>query len=394
MTLSLLSGVVVLDIGRLMPSSIATFELAKLGADVVKVEFPPDGDYLRINPPHIAGRGDMHLDINRNKRSVCLDPRSAAGGRALRTLIGRADVVVVAARPSSLRPLSLDGESCRAINPSLIHCSISGYGADGPYSGLAAHGLSSDAAAGIVPIVVDADGRRVVAPDYISVGPRAAGLHAALAITASLYERHDSGGAGRDIDVAQWDSALAWNYRNLDQYANTGERIPSYLELGFRYALYATSDGKEVLLAAPEPRIWRRFCEVVGRPELAALAGDGVIEFEEDPVGRAELEAIFRTRSQEEWIQLAARIGVPIAPVIALESLPTDPHVAHRDMLVSGEHPLGGTVSLTGHPTKYRGDTVAWTRAPELGEHTAEVLRHVGVSDEDVMRIVSGEQDP
>jgi formyl-CoA transferase len=393
MTLSLLSGVVVLDIGRLMPSSIATFELAKLGADVVKVEFPPDGDYLRINPPHIAGRGDMHLDINRNKRSVCLDPRSTAGGRALRTLISSADVVVVAARPSSLRPLGLDGESCRALNPSIIHCSISGYGADGPYSGLAAHGLSSDAAAGIVPIVVDADGRRVVAPDYISVGPRAAGLHAALAITASLYERSASGGAGRDIDVAQWDSAMAWNYRNLDQYANTGERIPSYLELGFRYSLYATSDGKEVLLAAPEPRIWRRFCEAVGRPDLAALAGDGVIEFEDDPLGRSELVAIFRTKSQAEWIEFATQTGIPIAPVIALESLPADPHVAHRHMLVRGEHPLGGSVSLTGHPTKYLGDSVTWTRAPELGEHTAEVLHQVGVSDEDMVQIMSGGRD-
>jgi crotonobetainyl-CoA:carnitine CoA-transferase CaiB-like acyl-CoA transferase len=380
MTISLLDGVTVLDVGRLMPSAIATFELAKVGADVIKVEFPPEGDYLRTNPPLIAGRGDMHLDLNRNKRSICLDPSTDTGREALGGLIRRADVLVVAARPQSLRRLGLDDVSCRSINPGLIHCTISGYGTDGPYSGLGAHGLSSDAAAGIVPLVAGPDGRAVVASDYISVGPRAAGLHASLAIVAALYHRDRSGGAGRSIDVSQWDCAMAWNYRNIDQYVNTHERIPAYRELGFRYSIYTTRDDRQVLFAAPEPKLWKRFCHSVGRPDLAALSTDAVIEFDDHVGGQVELQAIFRSRDQADWIDLAIREGVPIAPVLSLEEIPGDLHVAHREMLVAGEHPLGGTVRLTGHPTKYGDDHVSWRPAPELGGQTSEVLGELGFS--------------
>jgi crotonobetainyl-CoA:carnitine CoA-transferase CaiB-like acyl-CoA transferase len=373
-----------------MPSAIAAFELAKLGADVIKVEFPPDGDYLRTNPPYIEGRGDMHLDLNRNKRSICVDPRHPAGKRVLQRLIEDTDMVIVAARPQSLKGLGLDYESCAALNPRLIHCTISGYGTSGPYSGLAAHGLSSDAAAGLVPIAEDSSGKRV-GTDYLSVGPRAAGLNAALAMVASLNVADGSVRSGRSIDVSQWDSAVAWNYRDLDLYTNTGERTPQYQGLGFRYAVYSTCDDREILFAAPEPHIWRRFCQAVDRPDLASLAGDSVIEFQDNASAGRELDAIFRTRSQEAWVEMAIREGIPIAPVVPLEELPSNPHLVAREMLVEGEHPLGGMTRLTGHPAKFGDDLIDWSPAPELGQHTSAILSEAGYSAAEVKGLLGDE---
>jgi len=147
-----LAGVLLLDLGRLMPSNIATAELAMLGADVVKVEVPPHGDYLRINPPLVDGRGDMHLHLNRGKRSICVDLRTEVGRSVLDDLVVRADVIVDASRPGAGGPLGLAPERLRALNPRVVHCSVSGFGHTGPYGPLGAHGLSADAAAGLLAL--------------------------------------------------------------------------------------------------------------------------------------------------------------------------------------------------------------------------------------------------
>jgi crotonobetainyl-CoA:carnitine CoA-transferase CaiB-like acyl-CoA transferase len=371
-----------------MPSSIAAFELAKLGAEVVKVEFFPNGDYLRVNPPHIGTRGDMHLDLNRNKRSICIDPGSDGWAEVLRDLIARADAVVVAARPQSLEKLGLDYSSCLDANPEIIYCALSGYGHDGPYSRLAAHGLSPDLAAGLVPIERD-NGVSLVARSYLEVGTRAAGANAALAVVGALYGRDVRQQGPAYIDVSQWDSAVAWNYRDLDQFANTGERIPDFQDLGYRYSIYRTSDDREVLLAAPEPAIWQKFCSFIGRDDLVGDETGEVIEFREDLSAGNELRQIFRTRTQAEWVELGASSGVPIGPVVELEDLPTDPHLEHREMLISMDHPLGGRIRLAGHAPKVRGRKVTWTPAPELGEHSSEVLRDLlNYSDDQIAELI------
>jgi crotonobetainyl-CoA:carnitine CoA-transferase CaiB-like acyl-CoA transferase len=153
--------------------------------------------------------------------------------------------------------------------------------------------------------------------------------------------------------------------------------------------VYSTSDDREILFAAPEPHIWRRFCQAVDRSDLASLAGDSIIEFQDNASAGRELDAIFRTRSQEAWVEMAIREGIPIAPVVPLEELPSNPHLAAREMLVEGNHPLGGTTRLTGHPAKFGDDRIDWSPAPELGQQTTEILSEAGYSAAEVKGLLA-----
>lgn len=380
-----LRGVRVLDLGRLMPSSIATAELAALGAEVIKVEVPPFGDYVRINPPVIHERGDMHLAINRGKKSVCIDLRCPAGREVFDRLVAASDVLIELSRPGSGAALGLDPERLRGINPALVHCSITGFGHTGPYSRLGAHGLSADAAAGLLTLEREGD-RWLLPKSYVSVGPRASGYYAAIAILGALFEARSTG-KGAFLDVSQWDSAVGWNYRNLTLVANGEGLTPAYRDLGPRYDVYETSDGRWVLLCVPEPKLWRAFCAAIDRPDLAAEVSDVAIEYVHDEHMAAELRAEFLRRTRDEWVEFGVTTGLPLAPVVAADELPDDPHVQARDMLLKESHPLGGDVRLPGQAIKagWVGDL---SPAPELGEHSVEVLSAVGCAPDEIQRLL------
>jgi crotonobetainyl-CoA:carnitine CoA-transferase CaiB-like acyl-CoA transferase len=381
-----LDGVRVLDAGRLMPSSIATAELAALGADVIKVEIPPHGDYVRINPPLIDGRGDMHLAINRGKRSISLDLHTESGRQVLDRLVASSDVLVELSRPGAGGAIGLDPIHVRSINPRLVHCSITGFGHTGPYSDLGAHGLSADAAAGLLELERDGD-RWLLPHPYVSVGPRASGLAAAIAILGALFKARATG-QGSYLDVSQWDAAVSWNYRNLTLSANGAGLAPPYRDLGPKYDAYETADERRVLLCVPEPKLWRAFCQAVGRDDLLERSSDAVIEYLDDDDLRVELRKEFLGRDLAEWLQLGVSFGFPIAPILHAEELTTDPHVLARDMIRTEAHPLGGEVRLPGSPIKGM-PPVPLGPAPELGEHSIEVLRAVGYDDEAIDDMVA-----
>jgi len=381
-----LEGVRVLDLGRLMPSAIATAELGKLGADVVKVEMPPHGDYLRVNPPLIDGRGDMHLDINRNKRSIGVHFEKPAGRELLLRLVSTADVFVELSRPGAMERLGLDYNTLRASNPSLVYASFSGFGHTGPYSELAAHGLSADGASGFLPVMADG-GRRVLPEPYVSVGPRAAGLYGAIAILGALVGRSATG-RGQHLDISQGDAAIAWYYREMVLTANTGTGTPSYRSLGPRYEIYRCADDRYVLFAATEPHLWRRFCNVADRPDLADSADDVAVEYHDDPLVRAALETVFAARTRAEWVELGIETGIPITPVVESTEITSDEHVRARGMVQRQPHPLGGDMWLTGHPVRFSDGDVTFTPAPELGQHTVDVLSESGFDEAEVAAAV------
>ncbi len=386
-TVEMLAGVRVLDLGRLMPSAMATLELAKLGADVVKVEMPPFGDYLRINPPLIRDRGDMHLEINRSKRSVGLRFDKPEGRDALLRMVESADVFVELSRPGAMEKLGLGYDDVRAVRPDIVYASFSGFGQDGPYASLAAHGLSADAASGFMPIA-EVDGHLALPEQYVSVGPRASGLYGAVAILAGLFQARLRG-VGSYIDVAQSDAAVAWNYRDLAMVLNTGAGVPSYRELGPRYAPYECADGSYILFAATEPKLWRAFCAGVERPDLEVHASDGAVEFGENDVVRSELTKLVAERTQAEWIEFGLATGVPIAPMLQPGDVQADPHLNARGMLRDEAHPLGGTIVLSGHPVQFDGRQVEFTPAPELGQHSPDVLGDYGFSAEEIAGLVA-----
>ncbi len=383
----MLEGVRVLDLGRLMPSAIATFELAKLGADVIKIEMPPHGDYFRDTPPLIRGRGDMHLNINRSKRSLCLDLRSQRGRAVLLRMASQANIFLEVSRPGTMEAMGLGYEQVRAVRPSIVYCSISGYGQDGPYHSLPAHGLSADAAAGLLDDI-DQDGNHHIAKNHVSVGPRACGLYAAVGLLGALY-RQQFNGEGQYLDVSQGDAALAWNYRNLDSAANDVPLMPAYDMLGPRHAFYRTSDGKFILFAATERKFWELFCDKIGRPELKTQGSSEIVSYVEDDLMRRSLREIIGTRTRDEWLSFGAITGVPIAPVVQRSELPDDPQVKARRMLQIGAHPLGGEVALTGHPVKFAGLEVSYCAAPEMGGNNQEVLRDYGFSDAEVQQLIA-----
>lgn len=384
--LDLLSGVRVLDLGRLMPSAIVTAELAKMGADVIKVELPPHGDYFRATPPYIRGRGDMHLNLNRSKRSICLDFRSARGRDTLLRMAARAHVLLEVSRPGTMEELGLGYADVRKVNAGIIYASISGYGQDGPYHALPAHGLSADTSSGMLDNFDDQGIPRI--PDnYVSVGPRACGLFGAIAVLGALY-RQQATGEGQYLDVSQGDATVAWNYRNLDTIANGGEPMPSYNKLGPRHTFYRTLDGKFVLFAATEKKFWHVFCDGVGRPELKSHDTGEIVSYAEDDVMRRALVDIIGGRTREQWIEFGVKTGVPIAPLVERAELPADPNIRGRGMVESGPHPLGGEVYLTGHPVKFADRHVRYTPAPEMGADNAAVLRDCGFSSVEIEALV------
>lgn len=386
--LNLLKGVRVLEIGRLLPSAIAGYELAKMGADVVKVEFPPHGDYLRDTAPFIDGRGDQFLDPNRNKRSLGLDGATPAGREMYLELAEKADVIIAAARHGAYEKLGIGYDTIKARNPGIIYCMMSGFGQTGPYRDLAAHGYSADLAAGVVDLETK-DGKRVFPDSHVPISPRLAGLNAAIGILGSLY-RKQATGEGEYLDVAQYDAAVCFGFRNLIHFANNGTRGPSFSALGVRYQIQMSKDSKEVLFAIPESHLFRKFMRAVGRPDLEKFASEDVMDFSTFPELEREMKRIAAERTMDEWIEFANATGTPISPYVPVEDLPTNAHAIARRMLVTVPSPNSGKPTLmSGSAVKYGSAEVEFTPAPELGAESIAVLRDYGVGQDRIDQLMA-----
>jgi crotonobetainyl-CoA:carnitine CoA-transferase CaiB-like acyl-CoA transferase len=385
---TLLNGVRVLEMALLAPDLVG-MHLADLGAEVVKIEQPPDGDYLReIGGRRLAGLNLMHLRWNRGKKSVTLDLKRPQGQRLLHRLVAAADVFIDGLRPGAAARCAADWETLSAVNPRLVYCSVSGAGAAGPYAALATHGVAYDAFAGLAPPASHADGSPRI-PAYTPVGMLAAPLYAALAVCAALAQARASG-EGRRLEVAELDAAASWQAEHLDATLNgVASTIPD-MTPAVRYQYYRTADDQVVLFQASERKFWKNFCAAVGREDLFAakpgsLAGDHA---RGDEALRAELAAIFRTRTRAEWVRFFIAHDVPGAPVYTADELPADPHFAARDLLFEQDHPVAGHLRLFGTPVKVAGERFAAAPAPAPGEHTAEVLAGMlGLEPDEIERL-------
>ena len=383
-----LEGVKVLDLTRVLAGPYCAMFLGDLGAEVVKVEQPGVGDDTRgWGPPFAGGESAYFLCVNRNKKSLTVDLKSAQGIDLLRRLAKTADVLIENFRPGTMERLGLGEKELRVSNPRLIYASLSGFGADGPMSDWPGYDLIVQAWGGLMSITGTPDGE----PTKVGVAivDLVAGLMLGKSIAAALYAREKIG-VGQKIDTSLLEAEVACLINVGSNYliggkipARWGNAHPNIVP----YQSFRTADGYLVLGVASEG-IWRRFCQAVGK---SALADDPRFAKNCDRVeNRAALIGIltetFLGRDTDAWLNLLNRAEVPSAPVQTVDQVFGAPQVRHREMLVEVAHPTAGAVPMAGIPVKFSA-TPASIRLPPplLGEHTAEVLQSwLGMSQTEI----------
>jgi crotonobetainyl-CoA:carnitine CoA-transferase CaiB-like acyl-CoA transferase len=409
----LLAGVRVIESAMLFNGDTVGAHLGDLGADVIKVEGPPVGDYLRhFLGQVVPGNSPAHIQVNRNKRSIGIDLRADAGREVFWRLLATADVFVDGNAADACDKLGIGFEAQRARKPDIIYCQYSGYGASGPYARIPTHGQMMDALAGAVPVAIGADGFMHRAPhsgplsgmDTGGEGTAAGAIHAAYHVAAALVQRSRTG-AGAYIDIAGTDGVIsqAWigatyalNEHRIADRTTMPERSVDGEMSGALYQYYECADGRNILFCCIEPKFWRNFCGAIGRPDLvdrnrAAKAGSQV-DFGSGQVElRRELQAIFHTRPLAEWVELAATRDIAMGPAHrSVQEALDDPHLAARGTFHTDVHPQAGEYTfvkeaglVAGQPYRIR------HHAPAFGQHTIELLDELGYDRSEIDELTS-----
>lgn len=373
-----LAGLRVLDLSRLLPGPYATLLLADLGARVDKLE-EPGGDSLRQMAPFRGEMSALFAALNRNKRSLVLDLKSAEGAAALRRLASGYDVLVESFRPGVMERLGLSYQVLSTQNPRLIYCAITGFGQTGPDRLRAGHDLGYLARAGVLGYGGEAEGP-VAVPGAQLADIGGGSLFAVAGILAALHERERTG-RGRFLDVSMTEGAMAFLHLHLGARLFMGEqgaplrRGVEPLNGGYPcYRAYRTQDGRYLAVGALEPKFFAGVLERLGRPELL----DGAYDLGEGGRRvRDELAQLFAQKPLEHWRSVFAGADLCVEPVWEGDEVLSDPQHLAREMFAGGQlrTPLRfGPISA--HP------------APALGEHTSEVLAEAGLSRQDVEQLV------
>ena len=376
-----LSQVRVLDLTRLLPGGYCTLLLADLGADVVKVEEPGRGDYIRWTPPLVDGESAAHRALNRGKRSITLNLKDPAGVDLLLRLVERADVLVESFRPGVMERLGVGWDALRSANPRLVYCAITGFGQDGPYRDRVGHDINYIGYGGLLGLSGEPGGPPVIPP--VQVGDLAGGgMAAAIGILAALLER-DRTGRGRFVDASMLDGVISWLSIHAGGFQGTGEE-PRRGEMPLSgayacYRVYRCADGEWLTVGALEPQFWRALVTALGVPELEHDQF-GPPERQREMAG--QLQAIFETRTRDDWLLgELAEVEACVGPVNSLADAFSDPQVLSRSMLAAfGDRAVG-----PGSPFRFDGDQAQSARpAPGLGEHAEEIAAEVGVGGDDL----------
>jgi alpha-methylacyl-CoA racemase len=387
-----LDGIRVLDLSRLLPGGFCSLLLADFGADVIKVEDTGAGDYLRWWAPHYEGAEDsaksaLFLALNRGKRSIRLNLKTAEGREVILRAAREVDVVLESFRPGVLDRLGVGYEALRAVNPGLVYCAITGYGQDGPHRDRSGHDMNYLGLVGLLGLTGEAGGPPVQAAGQIAdVG--GGSLMAAFGILAALRERERSG-EGQLVDVSMADGALSWLAMVAAAYLADGV-VPQRGDLDLAGALvcyrpYRCADGW-VTLGALEPKFWQAWCRGVGREDLV----DQQLERPGSATHR-EVEAIFAQRTRAQWGAFAAEHDCCLEPVLDLDEALASEQVRARNMVTQLDQPgAQRPVRLLGVPVKLSRTPGDANRlpAPALGEHTADVLSALGYTEEEIGALV------
>jgi alpha-methylacyl-CoA racemase len=373
MSLSL-TGIKVLDLTRLLPGAICTLFLADMGADIIKIEDPFAGDYARWTPPMIDGQGAFFRTSNRNKRSAIINLKTPEGQAVLHELVKSVDVLIEGFRPNVTTRLRVDDATLRAINPRLVYCSLSGWGQTGDYAEMSGHDLNYVALSGLLGSMATP---QPLGGQIADVGGAYAG---ALGIVGALFNRERSG-LGAKIDIALFESAMPFAmYQWVETLTGYSKGGAGSLTGGVAfYQVYISQDNQPMAFAPIEPKFWENFCNTVQHPEWIPLH---ILPHEQDNL-KAQISALFRTRTAQAWHELLAGADCCFTLITPPEKLLEDPQIQARGMMGIGADGVGWMRS----PVHIDNAQITLGKAPEYGEHTDLVLQEAGFTLEQLAEL-------
>lgn len=387
-----LTGMKIVDLSQVLAGPYCSMVLADMGAEVIKVEKYPNGDDTRQMGPYVKEESYMYMMVNRNKRGICLNLKKEEGIQILKELVKDADVIIENYRPGVTNKLGIDYETLKAINPSLIYCSISGYGQTGPYKNKGGYDIMAQGLSGIMDMTGEREGKSVKVG--IAIHDIAAAQTAIQSILSAYIYRLKSG-VGQYIDVSLVDAGLAWTVWEAAAYFGKGE-IPKRNSTAHRvsspYQGFQTKDGS-ILIGAGNQKLWEKFClDVINKPEWIndkrfltnSIRTQNVNQLE------LEIETVLQEKCSSEWLSLLDEHGIPCSPIYSYDQALEDEHILSRDMVLNYEHPIAGPMKTLGFPAKFS-ETPGQLRspAPLLGQHNQEVLDELGFSEEKIRELVS-----
>ena len=392
-----LEGIKVLDLTRALAGPFCALMMGDYGADVIKIERPGVGDDTRKwGPPFIGEESAYFLNVNRNKRSLTLNLRDEKARQVFLKLAADADIIVENFTPDVMPNFNLAYEDVKKVNPAIIYCSISGFGATGPYRNRPAYDQIMQGISGLMSITGDLDGdpQKV----GIAVSDIGAGMWAAFAVMAALHHRNTAGnGQGQYIDLSMLDAQVAWMTYQAGYYFATGEapkRLGAAHPTLVPYQAFMGKDGKYFNVAVGSDRLWDRFCEGINRMDLHEdpdYASNGVRVNNRSRLVPL-LQEYFLTRDADDWVADLQAVSVPAGPINDLADVFNDEQVLHREMLLEMPHSTLGKIKQTGLPIKFSDTPGGLDKPPPLlGEHNHQILTGLGYSDADVEQMaVSG----
>ena len=382
-----LAGFRVLDLSRILAGPWASQMLADLGAEVIKVERPGQGDDTRSwGPPYMPDQNGEPTSeaayfhgANRGKFSVCIDMANPGGQELIRNLALNSDVLIENFKVGGLKKYALDYENLKQVNPKLVYCSITGFGQSGPYAERAGYDFMIQAMGGLMSITGEADGQPMKVG--VALADILTGLYAANAIQAALIHRQQNG-RGQYIDLALLDVQVATLANQAMNYLATGnnpKRLGNAHPNIVPYQAFQTADGHMVLAIGNDTQ-FERFCSLAEKPELASdqRFQNNSARVQNRDALIPQVSEIMRTRTTDWWLDQLNRKGIPCGPINNLDQVFANPQVQHRGMQFELDHPGTGKVASVANPIQFSDTPIEYHQAPPmLGQHTDQVLFEV-----------------
>ncbi len=376
-----LSGYKVLDFTQFLSGPYCTMLLGDLGAEVIKVEKPTDGEvYRTYGPKFINGVSSSFIGVNRNKKSIALNLKSEAAREIIQRLVKEVDIVVENFKAGTMEKLGLSYETLKEHNDKLIYCSISGFGQTGPYKNRGGFDLIVQGMSGIMSVTGEADGPPVKVGFPIS--DMGASVYAAVAILSAIIHRGKTG-KGQYLDVSMLDASLAWATLPIANYYADGEvpnRLGSASPQNAPYQAFKTKDSY-INVGTGNQHLWEKLCHILDVEYLIKdnRFTDNALRVKNQSELAGILEKEFEKKDSTHWIEVLNEAGIPTGPIFDLKEALEDPQVVDREVIITADHPVAGKVKMMGLPFKSTAvDFNQATAPPLLGENTADVLKSLG----------------